>query len=255
MGLRLGFAVAAHLEPEILVVDEVLAVGDAQFQKKCLGKMSDVASEGRTVLFVSHNMGAVSRITQNCYWLEQGILFSHGATEDIVPQYLRRYIDSSDSRFFGEKDGPLALDKVELLDDQLQTIQRPLFFGESFAVVTYWTAKRDLPQFALFTRIEAEDGTIVGTTNSLDQHKYGAVGANETYRLTWRSVGNVLVPGRYYLTLSVHDQSGMPLDLFQHVMEFQISEIHAPVRFSKSSAKLGGRTGYIYLQGEWELSE
>src|SRR5574338_871660 len=72
MYLRLAFAVAAHLEPEILVVDEVLAVGDAEFQRKCLGKMSDVAQEGRTVLFVSHNMSAVLRLTQEAIVLNRG---------------------------------------------------------------------------------------------------------------------------------------------------------------------------------------
>src|ERR671936_1498121 len=74
MYLRLAFAVAAHLEPEILVVDEVLAVGDAEFQRKCLGKMNDVAQEGRTVLFVSHNMSAILRLTQEAIVLKKGQL-------------------------------------------------------------------------------------------------------------------------------------------------------------------------------------
>src|SRR5262249_52431672 len=74
MYVRLAFAVAAHLEPEILVVDEVLAVGDAEFQRKCLGKMGEVASGGRTVLFVSHNMGAVRQLCRNVVWLENGII-------------------------------------------------------------------------------------------------------------------------------------------------------------------------------------
>ena len=72
MYVRLAFAVAAHLEPEILLVDEVLAVGDAQFQKKCLGKMEDVSREGRTVLFVSHNMGAIRKLCENCILLQNG---------------------------------------------------------------------------------------------------------------------------------------------------------------------------------------
>jgi lipopolysaccharide transport system ATP-binding protein len=72
MYVRLAFAVAAHLEPEILVVDEVLAVGDAAFQKKCLGKMGEVAQEGRTVLFVSHNMTAIKALCERCILLEEG---------------------------------------------------------------------------------------------------------------------------------------------------------------------------------------
>ncbi len=88
MGLRLGFAVAAHLEPEILIVDEVLAVGDAEFQKKCIGKMSDVAGEGRTVLFVSHNMAAVRNLCTRAIMLEQGALSNSGEVDDVIDSYL-----------------------------------------------------------------------------------------------------------------------------------------------------------------------
>ena len=88
MQVRLAFAVAAHLEPEILIVDEVLAVGDVEFQRKCLGKMSDVSSENRTVLFVSHNMSVVSRLCEKGIWLEGGQIAAHGPMEDVVQQYL-----------------------------------------------------------------------------------------------------------------------------------------------------------------------
>ncbi len=90
MYLRLAFAVAAHLEPEILVVDEVLAVGDAEFQRKCLGKMSDVAQQGRTVLFVSHNMSAVLRLTQESLVIEKGRLALRAPTSEAVDYYLSR---------------------------------------------------------------------------------------------------------------------------------------------------------------------
>lgn len=88
MYLRLAFAVAAHLEPEILVVDEVLAVGDAEFQKKCLGKMGDVAQQGRTVLFVSHNMSAILRLTQEAIVLNKGKLVMRAPTQEAVDFYL-----------------------------------------------------------------------------------------------------------------------------------------------------------------------
>jgi lipopolysaccharide transport system ATP-binding protein len=88
MYLRLAFAVAAHLEPEILIVDEVLAVGDAEFQRKCLGKMSRVAQEGRTVLFVSHNMSAILRLTERCLVLESGQIVLQGPTAEAVDYYL-----------------------------------------------------------------------------------------------------------------------------------------------------------------------
>ena len=89
MYVRLAFAVAAHLEPEILMVDEVLAVGDAQFQKKCLGKMGDVAKEGRTVLFVSHNLIALRSLCPRAVWLDRGELREQGASSDVVASYLQ----------------------------------------------------------------------------------------------------------------------------------------------------------------------
>jgi lipopolysaccharide transport system ATP-binding protein len=88
MYTRLAFAVAAHLDPEILLVDEVLAVGDAAFQKKCLGKMEDVSKAGRTVLFVSHNMGAVARLCQRVLWFEQGRCIEQGPAASVVSTYL-----------------------------------------------------------------------------------------------------------------------------------------------------------------------
>jgi len=88
MALRLGFAVAAHLEPEILVIDEVLAVGDAAFQRRCLGKMQDVSSEGRTVLFVSHNMTAILGLCTRAIWLDNGKKIADGPTDDVVQSYI-----------------------------------------------------------------------------------------------------------------------------------------------------------------------
>lgn len=89
MKVRLGFSVAAHLEPEILIVDEVLAVGDYEFQKKCMGKMKDVAGKGRTILFVSHNMQAISTLTQKCIYLENGEVVVHSDTKSAISKYLQ----------------------------------------------------------------------------------------------------------------------------------------------------------------------
>ena len=97
MYVRLAFAVAAHLEPEILIVDEVLAVGDAAFQKKCLGKMSDVAGEGRTVLFVSHNMAAVQSLCKNSILLDHGNIVRTGDVSDVIAYYLEKGLASGDS--------------------------------------------------------------------------------------------------------------------------------------------------------------
>ncbi len=108
MYLRLAFAVAAHLEPEILVVDEVLAVGDAEFQRKCLGKMSDVASEGRTVLFVSHNMSAILRLTEETLVIEKGRLALRAPTAQAVDFYLSRGYSQEGQRCWDEDEVPAS---------------------------------------------------------------------------------------------------------------------------------------------------
>jgi lipopolysaccharide transport system ATP-binding protein len=97
MYMRLAFAVASHLEPEILIVDEVLAVGDAQFQKKCLGKMSDVANEGRTVLFVSHNMIAIQSLCKRALWLDGGTIADDSNAGTVVRNYLSHSFGNSNS--------------------------------------------------------------------------------------------------------------------------------------------------------------
>ncbi|KAF0109306.1 MAG: lipopolysaccharide transport system ATP-binding protein [Anaerolineaceae bacterium] len=106
MYLRLAFAVAAHLEPEILVVDEVLAVGDAEFQKKCLGKIGDVAQQGRTVLFVSHNMSAVLRLTQESIVLEKGRLTLRAPSPEAVDRYLSAGHSQAGERFWEADEVP-----------------------------------------------------------------------------------------------------------------------------------------------------
>ena len=108
MYVRLAFAVAAHMEPEILLVDEVLAVGDAAFQKKCLGKMGNVAQEGRTVLLVSHNMGAVQNLCNTAYLFDQGKVIASGNVSDVIGKYLQAASDSKASgdrvALLGERD-------------------------------------------------------------------------------------------------------------------------------------------------------
>ena len=98
MYVRLAFAVAAHLDPDILIVDEVLAVGDAEFQKKCIGKMGDVANEGRTVLFVSHNMTAINNLCKRSIFIEKGCLIDNGDTESVTTHYLSE--SREPSKFF-----------------------------------------------------------------------------------------------------------------------------------------------------------
>src|SRR2546426_4851965 len=106
MYVRLAFAVAAHLDPEILIVDEVLSVGDAAFQKKCLGKMGDVAKKGRTVLFVSHNLGAVIRLCDRCIWLNEGRVVRDGVPSEIINAYLKEGTSNQAERRWSFSEAP-----------------------------------------------------------------------------------------------------------------------------------------------------
>ena len=121
MYVRLAFSVAAHLEPEILLIDEVLAVGDAEFQKKCLGKMSEVTKkEGRTILFVSHNMSAVQQLCKKCILLEKGQIKEYGETNEIIKKYI--YNDNSDSDLTRKQragSGEIKLQSIGLVSDDL----------------------------------------------------------------------------------------------------------------------------------------
>lgn len=126
MYLRLAFSVAAHLDPEILLVDEVLAVGDANFQKKCLGKMEEVAEEGRTVLFVSHNLVAIENLCNRAILLEKGRLEDDGNTKSIINKYLESIDKISGIPLQNRKDrkgkGDIVLINVELLDENISII-------------------------------------------------------------------------------------------------------------------------------------
>ncbi len=113
MYLRLAFAVAAHLEPDILVVDEVLAVGDAEFQAKCLGRMENAEREGRTVVFVSHNLDAVTRLCQRGVWLDGGLIREIGTTGEIVERYLAGQVSRTAATFADQqKDSAVMLREV-----------------------------------------------------------------------------------------------------------------------------------------------
>ena len=131
MYVRLAFAVAAHLEPEILVVDEVLAVGDAEFQKKCLGKMGDVSRrEGRTVLFVSHNMGAVASLCGSAILLDAGRIIGAGDAERVIQSYAASVLETGRVEFPASPDRPcitaVSIDIEALRDGNLSAVDRIL---------------------------------------------------------------------------------------------------------------------------------
>jgi lipopolysaccharide transport system ATP-binding protein len=139
MYVRLAFAVAAHLEPEILIVDEVLAVGDIAFQKKCLGKMEDVSRGGRTVLFVSHNMGAIQQLCNTGVYLEKGKVTLQGDINDVVAKYMSYGSQSTSDGTFEREDFDKKKSlyiKAEIINSA-GNISNEIKYGEAFKVLLY----------------------------------------------------------------------------------------------------------------------
>ncbi|MCG8346490.1 MAG: ABC transporter ATP-binding protein [Chloroflexales bacterium] len=165
MYVRLAFSVAAHLEPEILIVDEVLAVGDASFQQKCLGKIEGVAREGRTVLFVSHNMGAVRQLCTSAILLRQGQVVAQGKARKIVDDYLTFLSSSRKGKSLEAApersgDGRLLFTSGYLQNEANEEIETPIA-GQPLNIVFEYIAKEDLSQVMIFFTIFNHLGVAV----------------------------------------------------------------------------------------------
>jgi lipopolysaccharide transport system ATP-binding protein len=208
MYVRLAFAVAAHLEPEILIVDEVLAVGDTGFQKKCLGKMGEVAKGGRTVLFVSHNMAAVQKLCGRTVLLNDGRLLTQGDTDAVITEYVRSFQPSTQPvveldgrtqadadarptrlRLFGRGGRPTAQFLIGepwtvVLEFQASRSLRSVIAGigvttmEGVPVVTYWSVPQDLEaggyrvEFEVDGRFLSRDFSIAVGLSSMERSVY-----------------------------------------------------------------------------------
>ena len=212
MYVRLAFAVAAHLEPDILVVDEVLAVGDLEFQKKCLGRMSDVSREGRTVLFVSHNMGAISTLCSRAILLEGGRLVTDGPTRDVVGTYISSGQDLSGSVEWADpEDAPgsetARIRAVRVSQDGVVTSDVEIDKDVSVEV-DFWNLEDGASLYASVHLIDRTGVTIFAANNapsaSLRDDGWSArphpVGL---YRTVCSIPGNFLNDGLYRLTVLV----------------------------------------------------
>lgn len=170
MTVRLGFAIAAHLEPEILVVDEVLAVGDAEFQKKAIGKMQDVSKgEGRTVLFVSHNMASVRSLCQHGVLLENGQIKASGEVNEICDLYIQGSKDNLGSMWEIPIDDNknFQMYKAELLNDDL-SIQHSFSCDEDILLRLYFNVKKRIPGVYGYLQFTRKDGTAAWISDSND---------------------------------------------------------------------------------------
>ncbi len=249
----LAFAVAAHLEPEILIVDEVLAVGDAEFQKKCLGKMGDVAKGGRTVLFVSHNMTAIEGLCKSCAYIKKGGLDSVGDPKDIIRKYLTEAKTQSDENNDGiytfnhrnnQYNNKLLINSLTILDKNDQ-ITNQIFMGEK---VSFEIALKNMKPFI---------GAQVGIMFTDDLGKWlGAINTgmtgtklpNQDCLTAKLTIDNFpFTPGTYGVDLSVAIQGSGRLDAVFDAVKLFVYEND----IYKSGVQVSNYFGNIYINGEW----
>ncbi len=258
MYVRLAFAVAAHLEPEILIVDEVLAVGDAKFQKKCLGKMSDVAKEGRTVLFVSHNMKAVSSLCQTGLLLNDGSVYARGTASAMVAKYSEMCSGDVVScqpifDYMPRPEQPASIVRVQVADPSgtatlIHSILRPVIIDVEFVV------QEPIGHLDLWLGILSLDGSLLFQTCHRDRESYEtgiaphrALVDPGRYRAMIELPAPLLNEGSYELHLSL--QAGtMQFDARRGII-FTVED-----ESSFASSVLGvHRDGYFCMPIPWKI--
>ena len=241
MFTRLAFAVAAHLEPEILLVDEVLAVGDLAFQKKCMGKMGDVARQGRTIFFVSHNMGAISSLCNKAIYLQQGQVKEIGATSEVVNNFLsemlqNRIEDLDQLRIpgFGKE---MKFTEIEVVGAGGTN----LLFGQPITYALTLQSSIAAQNLTLGSSIYNSSGANIGTTFSKQEF---SVQPGVPRKLQF-SIANVnLAPGQYYASFSV-GRGGGP------VMRHDYDVIIGKPSFEVSAVAVDDNDPIAHWQSYW----
>ncbi|MBA3340351.1 MAG: ABC transporter ATP-binding protein [Gemmatimonadaceae bacterium] len=226
MYVRLAFAVAAHLEPEILVVDEVLAVGDFEFQRKCLGKMKDVSRhDGRTVLFVSHNIAAVKALCSKGLYLESGRLRCWGTVEAAVGEYIGAGSDAFNGTIPRDLPRQYATGEAELRSVQIidrgGSVVQAVVTGEPIHVRVQWEVAEPLARAMIEVGINDQEGRQITQSFSSDggappiDMKHGP----HEIRL---EIQDTVFPGRYSLLAGIHRMDGTTVDFVERAFDFEV---------------------------------
>ena len=251
MYVKLAFSVAAHLEPEILVVDEVLAVGDADFQRKCLGKMDEVGKSGRTLLFVSHNMGLINKLCEKSILLSQGNLLYHGKTAEAVKMYLSissevgflKSITDSQRNRGGEYlqfKSCLIMSSLGEPNNQFlihENIRVKFQFNSDFkGLVSFWLIIFDINGVAVLSSHQRDYEPLVDITNGQFEWTY------ETKNLG-------LMPGHYYITAGCFDKDINFLEWVDNCQEFDV------INAFSSGKPFDGRWGLVDQDANWMVSK
>ncbi len=257
MYLRLAFSVAAHLEPEILVVDEVLAVGDAEFQRKCLGKMSDVAEAGRTVLFVSHNMSAIMRLTEQAIVLDKGQVVYNAPTREAVDYYMASGFSQSGERTWEADEvpdsaapfRPIALRVRDPRGKVADTVQS----REPLDVELEYQIDKDITGLRVGIYLLTIQGEVVFTSfdtdNSEQFERYGVRKAGHYISRT-QIPANLLNEGQYVLGLNASAYRVKRYFQDERALAFNVDAMGAPgMQWPEP------RQGPIRPQLDWEINE
>lgn len=249
MYMRLAFSVAAHLDPEILVVDEVLAVGDAAFQKKCLGRMRDISSEGRTVLFVSHNMAAIRSLCQRGILLASGRKIFEGTAGECVDRYLAEVTQNATNEVDLTRvqrgkgiDRTLKINKVRLVSRDGRPLVRS---GDPLEVEMMFSVSARIEEAVIGVSISSPDNVVIMECRT--SHSYGAIDEllPGDYFIKCRIERNILSPGRYFLNVGARCANRY-LDYVPQAMTFEIysDEFVASVWLSDVG-------GYVRVPSKW----
>lgn len=213
MQMRLGFSVAAHLETEIMVVDEVLAVGDAAFQKKCLGTLGQAAGKGRTVLFVSHNMGAIRGLCRRAIRLDQGRIVDDGESGVVVARYLstvtQGFVGSRRKTLTREVDPRTGVLTIEQIVFRNSRGEKKIDFapGDDVTVEIHFRARKRIRRPYFWVRILSQFGPIIGADMTLDGHRVECIEGAGMTLCTFKSIP--LLPQVYTVRAGVYSEDGI----------------------------------------------
>jgi lipopolysaccharide transport system ATP-binding protein len=253
MMVRLGFAVAAHLEPEILIVDEVLAVGDAEFQEKCLGKMKAVSGEGRTVLFVSHNMAAIKSLCKRTVVLKDGKTFFDGNVSDGIAQYLTTS-NLGENKGAIEKHhrtmntGLVFFKHIELANEEFKN-GNSIYFNNEIIIKCAVDFLRDMDNVLFDARVLSADG--IEFLHSMNIYEGNFVNIKKGLTKFHLKMENRLQPGKYFITLGVHLSDGLTLEYLENILELNILNVGAD---SQNGLIYDFKLGYFRPNATWTIN-
>ena len=250
MTVRLGFAIAAHLEPEILVVDEVLAVGDAEFQKKAIGKMQDISQGGgRTVLFVSHNMKSIRQLCQKGVLLKNGKVDFLGNVDDVVNKYLSAYQSDglcSYACFESDEKKNLQIMELKLTDADGKLISGAIQTTTEIYVHVKYHFSKAFDNIHLALAIFNMGEEIVYFNDRSDYYKQFVKVEKGEYESVFKIPNPLLNEGTYMLSFGCTDMQTKEMDDVRFHLKFEISDM--------DTIRKGKRPGFLFFPQPWEIN-